>query len=939
MGALPHPVEVFISYAQEDRSFLEQLATHLSILQRRGLIAIWHEGQIPAGTERLSTIDEQLQLADLILLLISPDYLASTQRYERELQRALERHEGRKARVIPVLVRPVVWDLHPLSKLQALPRNTRPVSTWSNRDKVWAEITQDIQAAIFELDYRPDQPLSMKTPSVWAIPYTRNPFFTGRDDILDLLATRLDSGQAIGLTQPQAVSGLGGIGKTQLAVEYAYRYQERYQAILWAESDSHELLTAAYVQFARQLELIEQEEHDQSRIIAAVQHWLQEHQKWLLILDNVEDLGLLSIFLPTRYQGHVLLTTRMQVTEPLAFSLELESLPEEEGALLLLRRTKRLTHDAPLDFAVAEEHLQAMAISRTLGGLPLALDQAGAYILETGCAIADYLPIYEHKQAVLLARRSQVPADHPQSVATTFSLALERARRKNSASVKLLYLCAFFAPDAIPEALIMQEKRESTSKLWPVMMDSFTLNKAMEVLRSLSLIQRYPGEKLFRLHRLVQAMLKTRMSMSEQRTWIEHCIRLLNYAFPTERMIVGELKWCEQLVPHVLTSDIYSTPWTILPLERASLFHKTANYLFDRAEYIKAKALYEQTIRIREQALGLDHPDVADSLHNLAHLYEELGKYEQAEPLYQRTILIWEKALGPDYPHIAHSLHGLANIYRKQGKYDQAEPLYQRAIHIGEQALESDLAHYLLNLAHLYEIQGKYDQAEPLYQRALFIWEQVLGSGHPDVAHPLHGLASLCRKQKKYEQAEILYERALYIGEQALGPDHPNVAHSLHGLASLYEEQGKYEQAELLYQRVLHIREDALGPDHYFVAHPLHGLANVYREQRKYEDAEQFFLRALTICEQRLGFEHPEVAALLHSLAVCYQKQGNLVEAERLYECALAIRKQSFGLQHPDTRTTLLCYITLLDTTGRSNEAAVLETYAVENRNLDISSN
>ena len=242
----------------------------------------------------------------------------------------------------------------------------------------------------------------------------------------------------------------------------------------------------------------------------------------------------------------------------------------------------------------------------------------------------------------------------------------------------------------------------------------------------------------------------------------------------------------------------------------------------DLGEYKQALSPLRSALAIREQALGPDHPDTAQSLNNLAALYYAQGRYAEAEPLYRRALAIREQALGPDHPDTAQSLNNLAALYYAQGRYAEAEPLYRRALAIREQALgpdHPDTAQSLNNLAALYYAQGRYAEAEPLYRRALAIWEQALGPDHPDTATSLNNLAGLYDAQGRYAEAEPLYQRALAIREQALGPDHPDTATSLNNLAGLYDTQGRYAEAEPLYRRALAIREQALGPDHPDTAH------------------------------------------------------------------------------------------------------------------------
>jgi CHAT domain-containing protein/Tfp pilus assembly protein PilF len=272
--------------------------------------------------------------------------------------------------------------------------------------------------------------------------------------------------------------------------------------------------------------------------------------------------------------------------------------------------------------------------------------------------------------------------------------------------------------------------------------------------------------------------------------------------------------------------------------------------LYQQGKFQEAIPLQEQELAWTERNYGLDHPDTAASLNNLAFLFHKQGIYPKAEPLYLRALAITEKALGPDHPNTATSLNNLAMLYYSQGAYAKAEPLFLRALAIRENALgpdHPDTANSLNNLAELYMIKGAYAKAEPLYLRALAITEKALGPDHPDTATSLNNLAGLHHSQGSYAKAEPLYLRALAICEQALGPDHPDTATSLNNLAGLYDSQGAYAKAEPLYLRALAIREKALGPDHPLTATSLNNLASLYRSQGAYAKAEPLRRRGIGI--------------------------------------------------------------------------------------------
>jgi len=814
--------------------------------------------------------------------------------------------------------------------------------------------------------------VTARTVSFHNPPLTRNPYFTGRGPQLTDLHRLLMAGKQVALTQ--VITGLGGIGKTQLALEYAYRYQKSYHDIFWAVADTEESLMTSYVRIAGFLDLPEYDEPDQSKAKAAVQYWLNKHKGWLLILDNIEDLSLVDQFIPRDRQGAVLLTTRRHVTEPVAQALELELLPENDAILFLLKRTTVLAVNMSLGDASDHDIMAAKAITQLLGNLPLALDQAGAYILETQCSFADYLTLFKTHQNQLLQRRigERIPTDHPESVTTTFDLNFQQVQQRSKVAGELLRVCAFLASDGIGEEIFVNGASSLGTILQPLKSDGFLLNQAIEVLCTFSLIRRDSMKKTISIHRLVQAVFQKTLEETERRSWAERAALAVNEAFPENE----HETWpqCERLLPHALAVAQWSETYQFRQADVGRLLYETASYLRDRARYAEAEPLYQRALRIREQQLGpdhllvakslnglaslysnqgnyaeaeplyqralhsleqqlgLDHPEVAKSLNNLASLYREQSKYAEAEPLYQRALSIWEQ-LGPDYAGVAYPLNGLATLYYDQGKYAEAEPLFQRTLRIWEQQLGPDhplVAYPLNNLANLYQEQSKYAEAEPLYQRALRIREQQLGPDHSDVAASLNGLATFYQEQSKYAEAEPLYQRALRIWEQQLRPDHPLVAYPLNGLATLYQEQGKYAEAEPLFQRTLRIWEQQLGPDHPLVAYPLNGLATLYQEQGKYAEAEPLYQRALSIREQQLGPDHLETAEIIHDLARFREAQGNSEEARASYARALTIRKQALGAQHPKTTETRTRLIALLHAMGHHEEAAQLETIRTE---------
>jgi tetratricopeptide (TPR) repeat protein len=761
---------------------------------------------------------------------------------------------------------------------------------------------------------------------LWTVPYARNPYFTGRDPLLEQLHHLLAHAHRAALSQSAVLNGLGGIGKTQTAIEYAYRHVHDYTAVFWIEAETTERLVTSFVTLAETLNLPERQESEKPQVVSAVLRWLKMHQGWLLIFDNVEDLEIVRSFVPTVPHGSILFTTRLQAVGTLAQQVTVETMGLAEGTLLLLRRAKLLPTDVFLDQVSPELLEEAESLVIELDFLPLAIDQAGAYIEEVGCSPAAYLELYQSCRKQLLHRRGHTPSDHPDSVAATWSLSFQRIEQRNPAAADLLRMCAFLEPDAIPEELLQEGCLTLGSLMQAVATDMLAFHAACEELSLFSLVQRDPQSRLLRIHRLVQAVLKESMEIKEQQRWVEHLLRATDALFPAT---VDATTWplCQRVLPQAQMGSLWAERFTVASPQAASLLLRTAHYLQDVALYEQAKQLSQQVIAIRERMLKQEHLEMAQSLHALAQVYREQGNYAEAEPFYQRALHILEQMVGEQHPDTVSVLHNMADLYRRQSRYAEAEPLYQRALRIREQQLGPEhpqVAHSLHGLALLYDEQGRYAEAEPLFQRALAIREQCLGPDHPDVALSLNGLAMLYYEQGKYAEAEPLYQRALAIREQRLGPDHPDVAHPLANLALLYWQQGKQAKAKPLYQRALAIREQRLGPDHPLVAQPLNGLAILYYEQGRYEEAEPLYQRALALLEQRLEPDHPDVVFSLNNLAILYAKQYRYAEAEPLFLRVISLLEQRLGADHPDMALSLNNLAMLYYDQGKYAEAEPL---------------
>src|SRR6266487_3269958 len=443
-----------------------------------------------------------------------------------------------------------------------------------------------------------------------------------------------------------------------------------------------------------------------------------------------------------------------------------ENLRKELEDHLALRRANIIGQDDLIDKASAANIAKAKEIVWAVDGLPLALDQAGAYIEETSCSLARYLDLYQKHHEKLLKRRGNTAAehDHPKPVANTWEISFKKVEEANPAAADLLRLCAFLAPDAIPEKIIIEGAEELGPTLQAIAEDPLELDAAIEELRKYSLVKRDRDAQTLTVHRLVQVVLRDEMDEEMQKQWAKRVVQTVNCVFPSGKY--GTWAECERLLPHVRTCAELIKQEDMALAEAARLLNLAGYYLRQRAQYTKAELLYQQALTIAEKVFGPDHLNVATICNNLGLLYKKQGRYTQAEPLYRQALAIREKVLGPEHSDVATILNNLASLYHDQGMYAQAEPLFKRVQAIDEQlyGLEHpDVAIDLSNLASLYKGQMKYAQAEPLYQRALAIYEKIFEDGHPYMARVLENYADLLRKMKREDEAGKLEERVQEI--------------------------------------------------------------------------------------------------------------------------------------------------------------------------------
>ena len=571
-------------------------------------------------------------------------------------------------------------------------------------------------------------------------------FFTGREEILKVLTAALTTHSTV------ALSGIGGMGKTQVALRYAADHSQDYAHVFFVNADSMETLQASYADISRQLNLLPQEVSDLTLIAATVHKWLCQTPGWLLLADNADDLNTVRDMLPFRAKGRLLLTTREAIIGGLGHLIPLQSLSETEGAALLLSRAHYLQPTQTLDDIDGTIKEDAMRLSQQLGGLPLALEQAGSYLEVMRLSPREYLALYKENAAELLAQPSYNSLDAHAPVGITFKLAFEKIEQRSPATADLLRICSLLAPDPIPEEIFIQGAEQLGEILRP-----FLPQRLHELIREagrFSLISREPHNRNLLIHNVVQQVIRDGVDEAVFRLWMERIIRALNTNLPDPEFALWPLY--ERLLPHAMICAVYIEQESLETEEAAYLLHQIGWYLSDRVQYVQAEPLKKKALEIRERILGAEHHDTAKSLANLARLYRDTGRFAQAEPLFERTLTICEKVLGPEHPDTATALSHLASLYSNMGRHTQAEPLYERSLAIRERVLgpeHPDTAATLGNLANLYRDTNRNTEAGPMMKRALAIYRRVWGLKDPRTKSMCQQYVMCLRKQGRLKEA------------------------------------------------------------------------------------------------------------------------------------------------------------------------------------------
>lgn len=898
-------MDFFVSYTQADRAWAEWIAWTLEAAGFTVTIQAW---DFAPGTDFVHEMQKAASTARQTIGVLSEAYLAS-QYGEAEWRVAFaEDPSGEQRGLVPVRVAPVavpgLLKTRVFIDLVGLDRDAAKRTLLAG---VREQRGKPADEPEFPGGPPPTQPTGSEPrfpgvgPQVTKLP-PRNPNFTGRVELLDALHASLSAQSAAAVVQSEAIHGLGGIGKTQLALEYAYRFGSEYDIVWWIPADLSTTAASALSDLADRLGVGGDETPSErtERLFAE----LRSRTRWLLVYDNAESPDALSGLLPPSGSGAILVTSRWGAWGQISNPFPLDVLPRDEAVAFLLRRTQ----------AASETALDELAA--LLGDLPLALEEAAAYLEDTAIDVDDYIGLLKERAQDLFDLGEQV-ADSERDrrrIATVWSVSLDRLREEAPSAEYILDLCAFLAPDDIPRDLFSRHGQAMPEPIAELVTDPIAYNELLAAIKRYSMAT-VTSDRLA-VHRLVQAVIRARLEPDRQRFTTLNVIWILASAMPGEALSPDAWPEWARLLPHITAADEHARRLDIAFTGLAHLIGRTSMYLLGSGHPSEALAFASRAFEVANQA---DEPEAADAADlwkdHLARALRTLGRHADAVRLheevfeYRRTHAevedraritaaaelahsLWEagnlpraaeieryvledqrRLVGNRHPDTLVAVGNLAATLSRQGNLKEGLAL-QREARDGYAELygpeHPETLNAESNLAHMMHVDGDTDEAIPIARRVTDASRRVLGKSHPQTVSAMGNLAMmLTAGGRALEEANALQREVLEVREQVLGDEHPNTAIAINNLAATSAMLGNRGEARALFERLIRIRTKTPGADHVDTLRTKMSLAWLVAEEDP-ATARQLLEVVVPGFERALGSDHAdtiEAAELLKTLS------------------------------------------------------------------------
>ena len=876
------PWNVFLSYAwEQDEAENEQLQMWLQRVQH----SLKAAGAADVFLDLTHAMRSNIASADVMVIACTPRYFEQAQTSPSSVE-VLEEHRKHDLQIIPVLVKGSMKESVPAQLQDFTVRD----STRCSFEDLMTELTPlGIIPGILGCGAGGTE----YTPLLQHFQLTKlpiiNPGFVGRVAVLETLHSQLAATTCVTL------SGLGGIGKTQTAFAFAYKFESEYAFCRWLTSGTAQMIEIELEQLARKLK-VKVDNKEKSMWMTSLFEKLMQIDKWLLVFDNVESIEDISPFLPKLLKPgqHIIMTSRSQQFASI-LSIDVMDQAEVDELLRVHLKGSTVGNFTPDD---------SFQLGERLGRLPLALSHATAYMRTHGVNIPTYLELLDKiPENLLIKYDGNDLVNYPRSVRSTCLLSLEKIISQSADAMTMLNHCAWMHADNIPLVWFEQEG---------IFGDVSRAVDALDVLRKYSMVSNgADGSKTIEMHRLVQDLLLSGQSEETKKEVIEGQIGAVMSLFPRDMIRTQEEGTiANMLVPHL--QRITEVSEKIFPgnVQVTSIMYFLSNIYHQLGHVVWQKDLMERALKINEEYYGPGHVEVAKTLTILGNTYGSLGRPAKQKELLERALKIEEEHFGSDSSHfeVAKTLANLGNSYGSMGQPLKKKELLERALKIQEEQRglsHIEIAQTLANLGNTYGSMGQPLKKKDLLERALKIKEEHYGLNHFEIAKALANLGNAYSSLGLYDKAKELLERALKIKEDHYGPNHFEVAATLASLGNTYGDLGQPEQQKMLLERALKIKEQHYGPNHFEVAKTLINLGNAYSSLDIPCKQKELLERALKIEEEHYGPDHFEVAITLGNLGNAFGALGQSDKKKELLERALKIEEQHYGPRHVEVAITL----------------------------------
>ena len=735
-----------------------------------------------------------------------------------------------------------------------------------------------------------------------------------------------------------AVTGLGGVGKTQLVLELVYRTREKFEncTIIWVPAIDMESVQQAYHDIAQQLKIPGWEE-DKANIKRLVQVYLSKESvgQWLLLFDNADDIDMwinrsgperklvpLTEYLPRSKQGCIIFTTRDRKTAVKLARQNVVEVPEMDEKVATQLLQKRLVNPD-----LVKSQPDTKDLLKELTYLPLAIVQAAAYINENGIVFAEYLSLLAEQEEDIIGLLSEDFEEDGRynnmnnPVATTWLISFEQIRHRDPLAADYLSFMACIDAKGIPQSLLPagpSRKKEID---------------AIGTLDAYSFILKRSADLSFDLHRLVYLATRNWLRNNELITkWTERAIARLEEVFPSPDH-QNRSVWRTYL-PHVrcvLMSNMVEKDRE----DRIDLAWRFGTCLQSDGRYKESEACNLEVMESNKRLLGHEHPSTLISMANLAGNYAQQGRWKEAEDIQIPLLELSEKVFGTEHPDTLANMNNLAQNYTQQGRWKEAEDIQIPLLELNEKVLGAEHPNTLLNINSLagnYAQQGRWKEAEDIQIPLLELSEKVLGTEHPNTLVNMNNLARNYIQQGRWKEAEDIQIPLLELNEKVFGTEHPNTLLNMNNLAGSYIQQGRWKEAEDIQIPLLELSKKVLGAEHPNTLFNMNNLALNYAQQGRYKEAEDIQIPLLELSEKVLGTEHPDTLANMNNLAQNYTQQGRWKEAEDIQVRVIETFKRMLGAEHPDTLTSTNNLASTYWNQGRWKETEKLEVQVMKSR-------